>query len=111
MSFFIIFTIIKLLIMKTKIVTVSLIAIILYSCGGSKSTPPMVDVKKVEMTPALVEGKNLYESNCAKCHKLFEPEKFTAEKWTRILEWMQPKAKITDEQRTIIFNYLVMNKK
>jgi len=110
MAFFFTFTIPKPINMKTKIVSLALLAIMFYSCGGSKSAAPMSDTKKVEMTPELAEGKSLYENNCAKCHKLYEPEKFTAEKWTGILKWMQPKAKITDEQRTSIYNYLVMNK-
>jgi len=112
MAFFVNFTIPKPVNMKTKIITViALLAIVLYSCGGSKSVPAAVEtVKKVELTPALAEGKGLYENNCAKCHKLYDPAEFTAEKWTGILKWMQPKAKITDEQRTSIYNYLVMNK-
>ncbi|MEC4005026.1 cytochrome c [Flavobacterium sp. SUN052] len=100
--------------MKTKITTaIVLVAVFLYSCGGSKSvaTATTVEtVKKVELTPALAEGKGLYENNCAKCHRLYDPAEYTAEKWTGILKWMQPKAKITDEQRTTIYNYLVMNK-
>jgi len=35
--------------MKTKIITVALIAITLYSCGGSKSVAPMVDAKKLNL--------------------------------------------------------------
>ena len=111
MAFFVIFTTPKPDKMKTKIITsVALLAIFLYSCGGSKSTAAVETVKKVELSPALAEGKGLYENNCAKCHKLYDPADYTAEKWTGILKWMQPKAKITDEQRTSIYNYLVMNK-
>jgi mono/diheme cytochrome c family protein len=98
--------------MKTKITTViALLAIILYSCGGSKSAPGASEtVNKLELNPALAEGKGLYENNCAKCHKLYDSAEYTAEKWSGILKWMQPKAKITDEQRTSIYNYLVINK-
>jgi mono/diheme cytochrome c family protein len=97
--------------MKTKIITsVALLAVFLYSCGGSKTVAAVETVKKVELSPALAEGKGLYENNCAKCHKLYDPADYTAEKWTGILKWMQPKAQITDEQRTSIYNYLVMNK-
>lgn len=114
MAFFVIFTLRKLINMKTKIITaIALVSVFLYSCGGSKSVPSTSTtetVKKMELTPALAEGKGLYENNCAKCHVLHEPAEYTAEKWTGILKWMQPKAKITDEQRTTIYNYLVMNK-
>jgi mono/diheme cytochrome c family protein len=95
--------------MKTKIVTIALIAIVLYSCGPSKATK-MAEAEKAALIVTQNEGKALYENNCAKCHKLYDPAGYTAEKWTGILKWMQPKANITDEQRTSIYNYLVMNK-
>lgn len=97
--------------MKTKIVTVALIAIALYSCGGSKSAAPMVEAKKVEMTPALAEGKNLYESNCAKCHKLYSPSDFSKEDWRPIVSSMQKKARLNDEQGNSIYNYLISGAK
>ena len=114
MAFFVIFTIPKSIKMKIKIITVAaLLSVFLYSCGGTKTVAPTAAVEtvaKVELSPALAEGKGLYENNCAKCHQLYAPTEYTAEKWTGILKWMQPKAKITDEQRTSIYNYLVMNK-
>jgi cytochrome c5 len=95
--------------MKTKIVTIALIAIALYSCGGSKLATPasMVDAKKVETSAvALVEGKNLYESNCTKCHKLYDPTDFSKEDWKQIVSKMQKKAHLTDDQGVTIYNYL-----
>lgn len=92
--------------MKSKIVTVALLAITLYSCGGSKSATPMVDAKKVVTTTSLEEGKSLYESNCAKCHKLYDATDFSKEEWKPIVGKMQKKAHLTDEQGTMIYNYL-----
>ena len=51
----------------------------------------------------------LYENNCGKCHALFSADKFTKEQWEPIVLRMQKKARITDEQRDLVFNYLVMN--
>lgn len=93
--------------MKTKIITVALIAITLYSCGGSKSAAPMVDAKKTEITTALAEGKTLYESNCAKCHKLYAPSDFSKEEWRPIVTQMQKKARLSDEQGNSIYNYII----
>lgn len=95
--------------MKTKILAVALFAIVLYSCGGSKSTTPVVEPKKVELTADLAEGKSLYENNCAKCHDLYKPKDFNAEQWKPILLSMQKKAKISDEQREKIYSYLTAN--
>jgi len=109
MAFFVIFTLPKPIIMKTKILAVALLAIVLYSCGGSKSTTPVVEPKKVELSADLAEGKSLYENNCAKCHKLYDTKDFTKEQWQPIVLRMQKKARISDEQREKIFNYITMN--
>lgn len=93
--------------MKSKIVTIALLAIALYSCGGSKSAAPMTEAKKVEMTPALAEGKVLYESNCAKCHKLYATTDFSKEEWRPIVTEMQKKARLSDEQGNSIYNYII----
>lgn len=93
--------------MKMKILTSALVVFLIYSCGGSKSATPMVDAKKVVTTTSLEEGKSLYESNCAKCHKLYEPTDFSKEDWKPIVREMQKKARLTDEQGTSIYNYLI----
>lgn len=95
--------------MKTKILAVALFAIVLYSCGGSKSTTTVVEPKKVDFTADLAEGKSLYENNCAKCHSLYATKDFSAEQWKPILLDMQKKAKISDEQREKIYNYVISN--
>jgi len=107
--------------MKTKILAVALFAIVLYSCGGSKSVPPppppltttnktpTVEDKQADSASDLAEGKSLYENNCAKCHDLYKPKDFNAEQWKPILLDMQKKAEISDEQREKIYNYIISN--
>lgn len=51
-------------------------------------------------------GKELYENRCGKCHKLFTPSDYTVTKWPGILNRMQNKAKITDDQKAQVFAYL-----
>ena len=107
--------------MKTKI-TIGLFALaIAYGCTAKKAATPTPEVKEVavatevamvELKPTkataetLAEGKSLYEMNCAKCHKLFEPNTFNAEEWTPIVMRMQKKARISDEHREKIYAYL-----
>ncbi len=109
--------------MKTKFLAVALFAIVLYSCGGSKSVPPpptppplnttykvpTVEAKQADSASDLAEGKSLYENNCAKCHSLYNPKDFNAEQWKPILLDMQKKAEISDEQREKIYSYLTAN--
>ena len=57
-------------------------------------------------TEQLAEGKNLYELNCVRCHKLYAPEKFTVARWNRIIPEMSQKAKIDADTEEKITKYL-----
>ena len=98
--------------MKLRILTVTAAALFLFSCGSKKaSATPVAEATATEfgpteLAPELAEGKNMYENNCAKCHKLFEPKKFTQEEWHPILVKMQKKAKLDDVQMASITNYI-----
>lgn len=56
-------------------------------------------------------GKTLYENSCVRCHKLNTPNEYTAQEWHGIVNRMQPKARITDQQKTIILRYLLADAK
>ena len=115
MAFFVIFTLPKSIDMKTKILSVALLAIFFYSCSGSKSVTPATtvvaekEIKKDAVSPEIAEGKNLYENNCAKCHKLYEAADFSKEEWKPIVLRMQKKAHIDDLAGEKIYNYLTVN--
>lgn len=108
--------------MKFKLLSLAVVALIIYSCA-SKSSVPTLEVKPSEpavttmptvagptvMTAELVEGKDLYEKNCAHCHKLFDPKDFSREEWKPIVLSMQKKAHLDDVQGQKIYNYLTMN--
>lgn len=102
--------------MKSKIITLAAIALLAVSCGTQKSAPVAAaepaapaateSAKVVTLTPELAEGQNLYSNNCAKCHKLYEPKKFTQEEWSPILVRMGKKAHLDAVQMTSITNYI-----
>lgn len=62
--------------------------------------------RQLVMTAALAEGKDLYENNCAKCHRLFEATEYKKEDWSPILVEMQKKAHLNDAQMASISNYI-----
>jgi nitrate/TMAO reductase-like tetraheme cytochrome c subunit len=114
--------------MKVKIIMIAVLGIVLYSCSRKivpQEQPEKVVVKEVTvevikeeapqevasyvmLTAELAEGKDLFENNCAKCHKLYNPKDFTAEQWTPILINMQKNADLSDEQRIKVYNYVTM---
>lgn len=82
------------------------LALFVVSCGTQKATPVEATPKTVALTPELEAGKNLYENNCAKCHKLYEPKKYTKEEWAPILVRMGKKAKLDEAQLASVTNYV-----
>jgi len=56
-------------------------------------------------------GNELYVKNCVRCHKLKDPAKYTRAQWPGLVNKMQKRAKITDEQKALILSYLVTEAK
>lgn len=104
--------------MKYKVLALAILTVIIYSCASKSSAPtisatetrPIAPTPSIAtvMTPELVEGQNLYDNNCAKCHKLYNAKDFSAEEWKPIVDRMQKKAHLDDMQGQKIYNYLTM---
>lgn len=105
--------------MKFKIVFAVVIVLFVSSCGTPKTVPTTpvtpvsstissstTEVKVTELAPELVKGKNLYENNCAGCHKLFQPKKFTKEEWKPILVRMKKFTNLEDAEMVFVSNYI-----
>ncbi|MCL9807543.1 hypothetical protein NAT51_18615 [Flavobacterium amniphilum] len=113
---------------KSKWTALAVIGIILYACAPKVVTPPapkevIADepvkktepvkavlaegTKEVTMTPELAEGKALYENKCGNCHKLFAASKHDKDGWEQTMYYMAPKAKLTEDQKRLVYNYLV----
>lgn len=58
-----------------------------------------------------VQGKAVFEANCGRCHKYRDPTKYTTTQWTKWLDKMAPKAKLSDEQKMQVFNFVSVNAK
>jgi cytochrome c5 len=108
--------------MKYKVLALAVLTVIVYSCASKSNAPmaakpaepatttpaPVPGVATV-MTPELAQGKELYDNNCAKCHKLYDAKDFSAEEWKPIVDRMQIKAHLDAVQGQKIYNYLTMN--
>ncbi|WP_248574808.1 c-type cytochrome [Flavobacterium sp. H122] len=97
--------------LKSKIFMGIAVSAVLFSCSKKAAAPKVTDEVKMaeeakELPVEIAEGKTLYENNCAKCHKLFPAGKHDKEGWSKTLEKMAPKAKITDDQKVLVYNYL-----
>jgi nitrate/TMAO reductase-like tetraheme cytochrome c subunit len=64
------------------------------------------EVKRIVMTEALSQGKDLFDNNCGKCHRLYEANEFTKVDWAPILVEMQKKAHLNDAEMVSISNYI-----
>ena len=111
--------------MKIKILIAALVAILIYSCSP-KIAPQVTEEKEVAeikevtrvtevvgvigmLTPEMYEGKNMYENNCASCHKLYATKAFSADEWKPILNNMQKNTKLQDAEIEKIYKYLTSN--
>ncbi len=55
----------------------------------------------------LKEGRRLYIENCSGCHNLHLPIEYSMEEWKDNLDDMQRKAKISDAEKELIYEFLV----
>jgi cytochrome c5 len=95
--------------MKYKVLALSVITAVLYSCSSKSSIPTAEVPKEKVLSPELAEGKSLYENSCGRCHQLYNAKDYSAEQWKPIVERMQKQARLDDAQGLKIYNYLTMN--
>ncbi len=67
---------------------------------AAQKWPDMTEMK-------LVEARNLFANRCSGCHKLVLPSKNSLEKWEIVLNKMAPKAKLNQDQKELLWRYLV----
>ncbi|MDQ1160285.1 cytochrome c5 [Chryseobacterium sp. SORGH_AS 447] len=84
-------------------------ATMMISCGPKSVA---VTGPKYTSSEQLAQGKSIFENSCNRCHKLPDPAKHDDQGWINTLSRMAPKAKLTDEQHQMVYDYLIsVNKK
>lgn len=53
-----------------------------------------------------VASRNLYLSRCGKCHKLYDPAKYSDEQWRKWMDKMSRKAKLQPDQKVAMSGYI-----
>ncbi len=51
-------------------------------------------------------ARKLYVAKCAKCHKFYDPTKYSDEEWHEWMVKMSKKSKLTLEQSEILSRYI-----
>src|SRR5262249_5512286 len=51
-------------------------------------------------------AKRLYVARCARCHKFYDPAKYSDEEWRKWMTKMSKKSKLTPEQSEILSRYI-----
>jgi cytochrome c5 len=78
-------------------------------------TPTKEDIAATEAKKKLgllmAAGKEAYSVKCTKCHEAFEPTKFNAAKWEKVIDWMGPRAKLEAHEKEEILAYVKNNAK
>lgn len=102
---------IKLNLNNMKPLLIALLFVASVGCTTQIYVPAEANVNKVQAATLteLQQGHDLFQNKCGKCHKLPKPDKHSKDDWTKILEKMAPKAKLTAEQHDLVFKYVVNN--
>ncbi len=87
--------------MKKTIFSTFGLALLLASCTQTGTAG-----KKMARAEAHAEGKTIFENSCHKCHALPEPKAFTDEQWVGLVNSMAPKAKLTEAQGKLVYDYV-----
>lgn len=99
-----------------KKITLFVSTLILAACGATKLiTITQADVDRAATkypgitSEQLVEGQKLYAANCAKCHTLFAPGKYSEKKWNHEIPQMSGKqfANIDAKTQESITKYIL----
>ena len=51
-------------------------------------------------------GRKLYVAKCARCHKFYDPAKYTDAEWRSWMNKMSEKAKLKPDQKELLTRYL-----
>ncbi|MXS72144.1 cytochrome C [Flavobacteriaceae bacterium W22] len=89
-----------------KSIVISLLGVAAFavSCGPKSMA---VTGPKFSSAEHLAQGKTVFENSCNRCHKLPDPAKHDDQGWIKTLSRMAPKAKLSDEQHQMVYDYLI----
>jgi hypothetical protein len=54
----------------------------------------------------ITAAREMYAAKCAKCHKFYEPKKYSEEEWQSWMMKMGKKSRLKPDQQTLLGRYL-----
>jgi len=97
--------------MSSSILHIVLLACFIGGCGAALYTPAPSDVTEGTTLDRLHEGRALYVAKCGSCHMLKLPSEHPPTVWRENLGEMQIRARITDDEKELMFEYLAAGSK
>jgi len=97
---------------KKLISILLLVVLLIYKCSSSLYNPTISDARRSgNSIDLLIAGRKTYITSCGSCHSLYLPEQYTKTEWRVTLDSMQKRAKITEDEKNIILQYLLSKSK
>jgi len=81
------------------------VLLVVLTFSGCAQSPPEPDIPLTGPEA----GRKLYVAKCAKCHKLYDPAKYSDAEWSKWMGKMTKKAKLTPEQTALLATYVDEN--
>jgi mono/diheme cytochrome c family protein len=88
---------------RIRIIATVFLCFIFFSCSQQLYVPVSTDATQQQQLSA---GRKLYVDHCGSCHNLHLPKEYNAQGWKKQLDEMQLKAKISNEEKQLIFQFL-----
>jgi hypothetical protein len=74
---------------------------------GSKSIEEQMDiVRSMETEENKIDGGQIYQANCGKCHEFFQPDSRNIGSWMKVMKRMSKEAKLSEQQYKLVSVYL-----
>jgi len=79
--------------------------LLLISCSSQLYVP--IEAAPTVSLEDLKTGREIYVKKCSSCHQLHLPSQYNEKVWSANLTEMQARAKITDAEKQLIYQYIV----
>lgn len=79
------------------------LSVVLVALAGCSSPAGAADVSPAD---TLAAGRKLYVAKCARCHKLYDPNKYSDAEWDKWMAKMTRKAKLKPDQAELVSRYV-----
>ena len=83
-----------------RFLQITVFSIALVAAGSQATGAPVLSEQELK------DGRKLYVAKCARCHKFYDPAKYSETDWQKWMEKMSKKAKLKPDQKELLSRYL-----